>query len=105
MGTLTQSPETRDNCPLQIGKTKGISRPLLLWGLNQWIGRSVKGLPSSTIAVSRSRGVAPPDSIHARFPASAFRSFLRQLCLPYRGYAFVPVSFEFFLFRAIKCSL
>jgi hypothetical protein len=35
----------------------------------------------------------------------AFRSFLRQLCLPYRGYAFVPVSFEFFLFRAIKCSL
>src|SRR6516165_5523289 len=33
-------PETRDNCPLQIGKTKGISRPLLLCGLNQWIGRS-----------------------------------------------------------------
>jgi len=36
MGT-SQSPETRDNCPLQIGKTKGISRPLLLCGLNQWI--------------------------------------------------------------------
>ena len=36
--------------------------------------------------------------------AGAFRSFLRQLCLPYRGYAFVPVSFGFFLFRAIKCA-
>jgi hypothetical protein len=32
-------------------------------------------------------------------------SFLRQVCLPYRSYTFIPVLFEFFLFRSVKCPL
>jgi hypothetical protein len=43
--------------PFQMGKTESISRPLLLCGVNQWIGRSAGDFPSCD-RVSRAGNLA-----------------------------------------------
>jgi hypothetical protein len=41
-GDLVVSPRPAIDCPPQIGKTESISRPLLVRGVNQWIGEIAK---------------------------------------------------------------